>query len=136
MKTLSGSFIPAISCVLAVLLSTVPLRAGSLSEHDREFLAGYEKIRAALVLDDLAAAKTGATALGETGAGLAKSRSLSEARAAFSVLSEQALKVTAGVPGYYAVHCSMLKKTWVQTTKAVGNPYAGKKMPECGEIKP
>jgi len=29
----------------------------------------------------------------------------------------------------------MLKKDWVQTSEKIGNPYYGKEMAGCGEIK-
>ena len=109
--------------------------AAPLSDNDKQFLAGYEKVRAALAADDLGAAKATATDLGDDGAALAKSNSLKEARVAFETLSEKAKKLVAGQTGYYVVNCPMLKKDWVQNSEKIGNPYYGKEMASCGEIK-
>ena len=107
--------------------------AAPLSDNDKQFLAGYEKVRAALAADDLGAAK--AIDLGDDGVALAKSSSLKEARLAFEKLSDKAKKTAAGQSGYYVVNCPMLKKDWVQTSEKIGNPYYGKEMASCGEIK-
>ena len=50
-------------------------------------------------------------------------------------ISVTAAKVAAGQPGYYIMRCPMLNREWVQTSKEVSNPYGGKKMLTCGEIK-
>jgi hypothetical protein len=109
--------------------------ASSLSEADKQFLGAYEKAGVALAADDLSGAKAAATELGQEGADLAKSSSLKEARAAFEKLSDKAKQLAAGQPGYYVVRCPMLKKDWVQTTEKIANPYSGKEMATCGEIK-
>ena len=109
--------------------------AAPLSDNDKQFLAGYEKVRAALAADDLGAAKAAMTDLGDDGAALAKCNSLKEARAAFEKLSEKAKRLAAGQTGYYVVNCPMLKKDWVQNSEKIGNPYYGKEMASCGEIK-
>lgn len=107
--------------------------AAPLSDNDKQFLAGYEKVRAALAADDLGAAK--AIDLGDDGVALAKSSSLKEARVAFEKLSDKAKQLVAGQAGYYVVNCPMLKKDWVQNSEKIGNPYYGKEMASCGEIK-
>ena len=109
--------------------------AGSLSENDKQFLAAYEKVRSALAADDLPGTKAAATDLGADGADLTKSVSLKEARSAFEKLSDKAKTLAAGQSGYYVVNCPMLKKDWVQTSEKIGNPYYGKEMATCGEIK-
>jgi hypothetical protein len=109
--------------------------AADLSPADKQFLAGYEKIHVALVADDLASAKSAAAALGTPGADLGNSKSLDEARASFSKLSDAAEKLAAGQPGYYVLHCGMVNKDWVQTSPQPANPYAGKDMAGCGEVK-
>ncbi len=111
------------------------VQAANLSDKNKQFLAGYDKARAALVADDLAAAKAAATDLGDAGADLAKSTSLKEARNAFEKLSAQAKQLAAGQSGYHVLHCPMLKKDWVQTSTTVTNPYTGKAMLSCGEIQ-
>ena len=111
------------------------LLAAPLSVQDKQFLGAYEKVHQALAADDLAAAQKAAADLGPAGNELAKSNSLPEAREAFARLSDAARKITAGQPGYYLVHCPMLKKDWVQTSETITNPYSGPKMLHCGEIE-
>jgi len=118
-----------------IALATSVSAAGPLSDNDKQFLAGYEKVRAALAADDLSAAKVAARDLGDDGAALAKSSSLKEARVAFERPSDKAKQLAAGQPGYYVVNCPMLKKDWVQISETIGNPYYGKEMASCGEIK-
>lgn len=119
---------------IAVVL-TFSARAADLSDKDRQFLTGYEKIHIALANDDLATARSAAKDLGEDGAAIANTVSLKDARAAFEKLSSRAATLVAGQSGYYIVHCPMLKKDWVQTSITIANPYYGKEMATCGEIK-
>lgn len=119
----------------ALSLGTIAVAAESLSADDKAFLAGYEKVRSALAADDLATAKKAAADLGETGAALAQSNSLKEARSSFEALSAKAEKLAADQPGYYIASCPMVKKSWVQISTTIDNPYMGKTMPTCGEIK-
>jgi hypothetical protein len=121
--------------LICAALGSAIVCAGTLSEADKQFLSRYEKVRGALAADDLAAAKTAAGDLGEEGAALTKSNSLKEARAAFEKLSDKAKQLAAGQSGYYVVNCPMLKKDWVQTSEKIANPYYGKEMATCGEIK-
>jgi hypothetical protein len=109
--------------------------SASLSGKDKQFLAGYEKVHAALVADDLAGVKKAAADLGPDGADLGKSDSLEEARDAFEKLTAQAKQLASGQSGYHVFHCPMLKKDWVQTSTTIANPYGGKEMASCGEIQ-
>jgi hypothetical protein len=118
-----------------LVLGAALVQAAPLSDTDKQFLARYEKVRSALAADDLASAKTAAGDLGDEGAALTKSNSLKEARIAFDKLSEKAKQLAAGQSGYYIVNCPMVKKDWVQTSQTIGNPYYGKQMLSCGEIK-
>ncbi|MEY2577824.1 MAG: hypothetical protein QOI49_648 [Verrucomicrobiota bacterium] len=120
---------------ICVAFGGATMQAASLSETDKQFLARYEKVRSALAADDLGAARTAAGDLGEEGAPLEKSSSLKEARGVFEQLSDKARQLAAGQTGYYVVHCPMLKKDWVQTSEKIANPYYGKEMATCGEIK-
>ncbi len=120
---------------LFVVLTNAPIQAAPLSDADKQFLAGYDKVGSALAADDLASAKTAAADLREDGSELAKADSLKSARTAFEKLSDKAKQLAAGQPGYYVVYCPMLKKDWVQTTEKIANPYYGKEMLTCGEIK-
>jgi hypothetical protein len=109
--------------------------ADHLSDAEKQFLAGYGKIHTALAADDLASAKSAGRELGDEGSGIAKAGTLKDARAAFEKLSEKAKQLAAGQAGYYVVHCPMLQKDWVQTSEKIANPYYGKEMATCGEIK-
>jgi uncharacterized iron-regulated protein len=126
-------------CVAATALALValaaPLSAVPLTDQNKQFLANYEKVHQALVADDLATAKKAAADLGSPGSDLAKSETLDQARAAFEKLSAEAAKLAAGQGGYYVMHCPMKNKDWVQTSDKVANPYGGKEMLGCGEVK-
>ncbi len=123
----------AIGVAGAIAASTA--LAANLSDKDKQFLAGYEEVHTALVADDLSAAKAAWTELGPDGTDLSKSKSLGEARAAFGKLSDKAVKLAAEQSGYYVAHCPMKNKDWVQTSTTITNPYGGKGMISCGEIK-
>ena len=123
------------ACVLVLHATAVSLRADELSESDKYFLHGYEKMRSALVADDLAKANEAAQELTESGFQVAKGETLGFARDEFTKLSKLAVKIAAGQTGYYIMHCPVLDKDWVQTSKEVSNPYGGKEMITCGEIK-
>jgi len=121
-------------CLFNLLALAVPAQA-ELAQGDKQFLTNYEKVRAALAADDLASAKKAGTELGEPGAALAKSDSLKTARAEFGKLSDRAVTLAKGQTGYHVMHCPMLNKDWVQPSKEVSNPYGGKEMLTCGEVK-
>ena len=123
--------------LVAVCLALTSATAGAatLSDKDKQFLAGYEKAHTALAADDLSSAKAAGSDLGTEGAELSKSSSLKDARAAFEKLSAKAKQLTAGQSGYHIAHCPMLNKDWVQTSTTISNPYGGKEMVGCGEIQ-
>ncbi len=123
-------------CVLLVSGLLHPaLFAADLTEGEREFLAHYEKVRAALAADDLAAARQSAAAIAEAQP-IAEAEDLSSARKAFKRLSIRAVALARGRSGYFVAHCSMFPggADWVQTTDEVSNPYWGRSMPHCGAI--
>ena len=64
------------ACVLVLHATAVSLRADELSESDKYFLRGYEKMRSALVADDLAKANEAAQELTESGFQVARARRL------------------------------------------------------------
>jgi len=132
MKKLSFRILMSAVALCSMLSS---LSAAALTEQNKQFLAAYDKVHHALVADDLAGAKKAAADLGPTGVELANSKSLDDARSAFSKMSAEAEKLVAGQSGYYVMHCPMKKKDWVQTSANVENPYGGKEMLTCGEIK-
>ena len=118
-----------------VALAGATADAATLSDKDKQFLTAYGKAHDALVSDDLAGAKKAGADLGTEGAELSKSASLKDARSAFEKLSAKARQLAAGQPGYQVYHCPMLNKDWVQTSTTIANPYGGKEMVSCGEIK-
>jgi hypothetical protein len=120
------------------LLAVASVQAAELSAADKDFLAGYEQVRAALAKDDLAAAKTAAASAKSEDADakkVAAAGSIAEARGAFERMSAKAIAMTSGIPGYYRASCPMAKKDWVQVNTQISNPYEGKSMPDCGFIK-
>jgi len=74
------------------------------------------------------------TILGSEGTDCPKTSSLKEART-HSRAQRKKQSSWRRKPGYYVYHCPMLKKDWVQTSTTTVNPYAGKDMLGCGEIR-
>jgi hypothetical protein len=70
---------------------------------------------------------------------LAAAKNLTAARQALKPLSESLIqylkeqKVPAGA--FYEAYCPMAKASWLQLDKTVLNPYMGKSMVHCGELK-
>ena len=70
---------------------------------------------------------------------LATAKDLKSAREAFKPLSASLIKyltdnkVAKGT--YHEAYCPMVKASWLQTEKAIKNPYMGKSMLTCGELK-
>src|SRR5439155_1228018 len=67
---------------VCVALAGATADAATLSDKDKQFLAGYEKAHTALVADDLSGAKAAAGDLGTEGAELSKSASLESLKGA------------------------------------------------------
>jgi hypothetical protein len=135
MKKSTYNFRTLLAAAIAMTAIAFSAQAANLSDKDKQFLAGYEKVHTALAADDLSTAKSAAKDLGEEGGDIAKASSLKDARAAFEKLSIRAKTLAAGQSGYHVFHCPMLKKDWVQASTTVANPYGGKDMVGCGEIK-
>ncbi|MGI8435890.1 MAG: hypothetical protein ACR2NX_03160 [Chthoniobacterales bacterium] len=119
----------------AVVSATGYARAAELNATDRQFLSTYEKVHPALAKDDMAAAKMAGTELGDEGQAIATAKDLETARAEFGKVSERAVTLAEGQGGYYVAKCPMVKKSWVQTSTEIKNPYNGKEMLTCGVIK-
>jgi hypothetical protein len=112
-----------------------------------QILTGYETVRAALADDDLAAARTAAQKLATEEvrlhhAGIAssaqditKADNLAAAREAFKILSTETIALARRASGYFILTCPMAQADWVQSTRTVANPYLGKDMLTCGEVK-
>lgn len=138
----------AIAAILAAGLITAPASAREASKEEAACFKAYHQVHDALAKDDLAGAKKSASELAEKATAakctatpkhaseLAKSDTLESAREHFKAISEECIKMAAGVDGQYVFTCPMVKADWLQTdSKQVSNPYMGKKMPTCGEIK-
>jgi len=138
----------ALVALLAAGLITTPASAKEASKELAACLKAYHEVHDALAKDDLAAAKKAATDLAEKATAakcvstpqhateLARSDSLESAREHFKAISQECIEMAAGVDGQYVFTCPMVKADWLQTdSKQVSNPYMGKKMPTCGEIK-
>lgn len=130
-------------------------KSAGLDDGQKAFLAQYERVRAALASDDLAAAKSAAAPLAKDLAAVAKEQSkaqpaadaakklasaasLAEAREAFKAVSKRAVHYAQGQKGYYVANCPMVEGgggDWVQTSTKISNPYFGKSMLTCGSIK-
>jgi hypothetical protein len=70
---------------------------------------------------------------------LAKAKDLKAAREADKPLSASLIKYLAdnkaGKGIYHEAYCPMVKASWLQTDKAIKNPYMGRAMLGCGELK-
>ncbi len=70
---------------------------------------------------------------------LAKAKDLKAARDADKPLSQSLIKYLAdnkaGKGMYHEAYCPMVKASWLQTDKAIKNPYMGKAMLGCGELR-
>jgi hypothetical protein len=115
----------------------------------------YITVQGALAQDSLKGISTAATAMAKAIQGdstqtlspkvaqqthaLASAKDLATARDAFKSLSDSLIqylkdqKVPAG--SYYVAYCPMAKASWLQTDKTIMNPYMGKGMLHCGQIK-
>lgn len=113
-----------------------------------EILASYAKIAAALAADDFATAKTAAKEVGSHAGmssgfktiaplanAVANAASIAESRSAFKALSAAVEPLAMGQAGYFVMHCPMANADWVQASKDIKNPYYGKMMIDCGELK-
>jgi hypothetical protein len=70
---------------------------------------------------------------------LASATSLGSAREAFGALSTAMISYAEGTRtasnDVKTLYCPMVKKSWMQKGDKIRNPYLGKQMPECGEVK-
>jgi hypothetical protein len=152
----------AIRSLTSVIIGLFALSAfaheagGPLTAEQKNYLALYEPIRAALAADNLGSAKKAAEKLAaapqEKAANeaeqkrlatnlaaskkLAGSGSISDARDAFKILSRKANHLAEGQKGYYRYICPHVANDegkWVQTTQDISNPYEGKANPKCGK---
>jgi len=115
----------------------------------------YIKVQGALVQDSIEGLSTAGTAMAKAiqadsnhalpakvadqAAALGKAKDLETARDAFKSLSDSLIEFTKGQKAatgtYHVAYCPMAKASWLQTGKTVMNPYMGKSMPHCGQLK-
>ena len=126
-----------------------------LMEPVKSVLDHYLKIQETLAKDSIKSVDEQATAIAKAVKGddmkmlapdvakqadtLAQAKNLEAARDAFKPLSASLIKYLAdnkaGVGTYHEAYCPTVKASWLQTGKAVKNPYMGKQMLSCGELK-
>lgn len=150
-KTIVALFLGLIGC------SAIAHEKGAaLNAEQKNYLALYEPIRAALAADDLAGAKKAAAALAaapqekasseaetkrlatnlEASKKLASAGSLSDARDAFRILSRKASHLAEGLSGYTRFVCPDIPNDdgkWVQKSDTPSNPYQGKAKAKSGK---
>lgn len=154
MKTqTTGIFLAAV----VGLLSSIGARAAdnpALMEPVKSVYDHYLKIQTDLASDSLKGVSEEANAIAKAVEGdsmkmlpetvakqaeiLAKTSDLKSARTAFKPLSDSLIKYLAdrhAKDAYVEVYCPMADANWLQADKNVNNPYLGKEMPTCGEIK-
>jgi Cu(I)/Ag(I) efflux system membrane fusion protein len=126
-----------------------------LAEPAQSVFDSYVKIQTALAQDSFSAVQDNAATLAkvvqgdsakalpaklsEQATALANAKDLSSARAALKPFSRSLIDFlkTQNLPvgSYYEVYCPMADASWVQTDKTVANPYFGKAMLHCGQVK-
>ena len=133
--------------LIPLLILTVGVWSVGSSRAANPVLDASVLVSEALSHDNLEAARKSASALAKTAqaanqqaiathaAEIATSKTLEEARVHFKAVSEDTVKLAAGVDGYYVMTCPMAKADWVQKTREVQNPYMGQSMPGCGSLK-
>jgi Cu(I)/Ag(I) efflux system membrane fusion protein len=139
------------------LMSNVCLHAGdsfALTPTVNSVYDHYLKIQAELVKDSTKGISENARAISKAASDdkkalpsevakeadeLAKAADVSSAREAFKPLSKSLIKYLAdhkmSSDSFTEVYCPMADASWLQTESEVHNPYLGKSMPGCGEIK-
>jgi Cu(I)/Ag(I) efflux system membrane protein CusA/SilA len=109
----------------------------------------YESVRQALVEQSLDRARSGAVALqkqaleakrgdvASSAKALASASTLESARTAFGNISEAMIAyrrdMKADRPA--VAYCSMVKHSWLQAEGPISNPYVGREMATCGELR-
>ena len=149
--------IPIITATIALLFNSTAHAADNpaLMEPVKSVYDHYVKVQTALAGDSLKGVDEQAAAIAKAvrademkmlpaevaqeADGLAKAKDLKAAREAFKPLSTSLIKYLEDnkVPKgtYHEAYCPMVKASWLQTGKAIKNPYMGKSMLTCGELK-
>jgi len=140
------------------LLFTNAVRAAedlALMEPAKSVLEHYLKIQTELTKDSIKGVDEHANAIAKSvksddmkmlspevakqAEALAQATNLKTAREAFKPLSKSLIKYLAdnkaGAGTYHEAYCPMVKASWLQAGKEIKNPYMGKEMLTCGELK-
>lgn len=149
------------TAVLALTLTTTPRlvlgadKADPLMEPVKSVYDHYLKVQSELAGDSLKGVEEHASAIAKAVRGdtmkmlspevaaqaetVAKAKDLKSARTAFKSLSASLVKYLAdnkaGKGIYHEAYCPMAKASWLQSGKEIKNPYYGKSMLDCGELK-
>jgi hypothetical protein len=147
--------LPAVDSITAARPVTDETKDPAMMEPVKSVYNNYLKIQTALAKDSLAGIPENAGAMAKAIKGddmkmlppeiarqseaLADAKDLKAARKAFKPLSESLIKYLADHKvksgGYTEAYCPMAEASWLQEGKKVSNPYMGKEMLTCGEIK-
>ena len=153
MKTLFPILMAMIGLALSPLLRAA--ESPALMEPVKSVNDHYLKVQTELARDSLKGVPDDAQAIAKAVRGddmkmlspdvakqadaLAQAKSLKGAREAFKPLSASLIKYLADnkVPAgtYHEAYCPMVKASWLQSEKSIKNPYMGKEMLTCGELK-
>ncbi|BET65491.1 hypothetical protein ASA1KI_04090 [Opitutales bacterium ASA1] len=126
---------------------TACAEAACCTEGGDGLVGVYEKVALALAADDLAAARLASDklacyatckedkALAAHVAMFARAASLEDARDAFKAVSASVVAKADGTADCYIMSCPKSGAEWVQSTKAVANPFLGKAAAGAGTVK-
>ena len=154
------NLVPLLIAATVIVAPLVGMAADKMEESAlmqpvKSVYDSYLKIQAELVNDSLKGVADNATAIAKAVRGdemkmlpsdvatqadaLAQAKDLKSAREAFKPLSTSLIKYLAdnkaGKGMYHEAYCPMVKASWLQPVKDIKNPYMGKAMPGCGELK-
>jgi hypothetical protein len=139
--------LPRFLLFLGFVFGVARLAAADAMDMKPEILASYVKVSSALAADDLASAKTAASALAEhagmsdskdiaaKAGAVAKAADIEAARGAFKGLSVAIEPLASGQRDLVVMYCPMADSDWVQAKGQTQNPYFGKAMLACGGPK-
>jgi len=151
----AGSSCPMSTGIPAAVAATSATQQPILAQPAQSVFDSYARIQTGLAQDSFATVQQNAASLvkslqgdsakalpavlSDQATALANAKDLASAREAFKPFSRslidflKAQNLPAGA--YYEVYCPMADASWVQTDKNVANPYFGKAMLHCGQIK-
>jgi hypothetical protein len=145
----------AVAALPFAAISAEEKKADPLMEPVKSVLDDYLKIQDELAKDSVKGVNENASAIAKAVKGddmkmlspdvatqadtLAQAKDLKSARDAFKPLSASLVKYLAdnkaGAGTYHEAYCPMVRANWLQTGKAIKNPYMGKSMLTCGDLK-